>query len=442
VLALAAHVALGRPLGEREIERGRVLMFAGENADDVCARWIALGHYMDFDVEKIDVHFVPGRFKIADLIEKIRTEMEALGGCALLIIDTSAAYFPGEDENDNVQLGQHASNMRELRIPGGPCTLINCHPPKNAADDSLLPRGGGAFLAEVDGNLTAVKNAMTVKVHWQGKFRGPEFDPINFILKGVTTDRLKDSKGRPIWTVFAKFLSDEAEEQMADSARRDEDALLANLIDHGHASIAVLAKRMGWLTKNGEPQKSKVHGVLERLKAAKIVRSDRGRERFSPARGKSRPVSSKLTEGTEGMVVEAKKIDLEARPLNGRMWQPGESGNRHGRPVGARGRFSERFVTDLTRAWEQYGENALAETAKLYPDRFVAIASHLIPKDVSVSLTARLPANLDATDWEVLIELLTAIKQCLPDAGQRQPGEVMRYVLEALQMANAPTIEG
>ena len=201
VLALAAHVALGRPLGEREIERGRVLMFAGENADDVCARWIALGHYMDFDVEKIDVHFVPGRFKIADLIEKIRTEMEALGGCALLIIDTSAAYFPGEDENDNVQLGQHASNMRELRIPGGPCTLINCHPPKNAADDNLLPRGGGAFLAEVDGNLTAVKNAMTVKVHWQGKFRGPEFDPISFLLKGVTTDRLKDSKGRPIWTV-------------------------------------------------------------------------------------------------------------------------------------------------------------------------------------------------------------------------------------------------
>ena len=276
VLALAAHVALGRPLGERDIERGRVLMFAGENADDVCARWIALAHYMDFDVERIDVHFVPGRFKIADLIEKIRIEMEALGGCALLIIDTSAAYFPGEDENDNVQLGQHASNMRELRIPGGPCTLINCHPPKNAADDNLLPRGGGAFLAEVDGNLTAVKNAMTVKVHWQGKFRGPEFEPINFLLKGVTTDRLRDSKGRPIWTVFAKYLSNEAEEQMATSARRDANALLANLNDFGHASISVLARRMGWLTKNGEPQKSKAHGVLERLKAAKLVRSEMG----------------------------------------------------------------------------------------------------------------------------------------------------------------------
>jgi hypothetical protein len=143
--------------------------------------------------------------------------------------------------------------------------------------------------------------------------------------------------------------------------------------------------------------------------------------------------------------MEAEKIGPEppARHVNGRMWQPGESGNRHGRPVGARGRFSERFVADLTTAWEHYGETALAQTAQQYPDRFVGICSHLIPKDVQVSLSARLPANLDATDWQMLIETLDAIKQCLPDAGQRQPGEVMRYVLEAIRMANAtPTIEG
>ena len=142
------------------------------------------------------------------------------------------------------------------------------------------------------------------------------------------------------------------------------------------------------------------------------------------------------------MVVEIEARDRELKRLNGRMWGAGQSGNPAGRPVGARGRFSERFVADLTTAWEQYGETALAETAKLYPDRFVAIASHLIPKDVSVSLTARLPANLDATDWELLIETLDAIKQCLPDASQRQPGEVMQYVLEAIRMANAPTIQG
>jgi hypothetical protein len=42
-------------------------------------------------------------------------------------------------------------------MPGGPCVLVACHPPKNAGDDNLLPRGGGAFIAEMDGNLTGRK---------------------------------------------------------------------------------------------------------------------------------------------------------------------------------------------------------------------------------------------------------------------------------------------
>ena len=72
----------------------------------------------------------------------------------------------------------------------------------------------------------------------------------------------------------------------------------------------------------------------------------------------------------------------------------------------------------------------------------MAIASHLIPKDVSVSLTARLPANLDASDWELLLEVLSAVKQSVPDAGSREPRAVLEHVLEAIRMANAPTIEG
>jgi AAA domain len=275
-LLFAAHVALGLPLGDREVDKGRVLIFAGENPDDVRARWIAMAQQMDFDVETIDVHFVPGRFKISELIERIRKEMDALGGAALLIIDTSAAYFEGDDENDNVQLGAHASRMRELRIPGGPCTIINCHPTKNAADDNLIPRGGGAFLNEVDGNLAAKKDDMSVELHWQGKFRGPEFAPMNFMLKTVTHERLKDSKGRLISTVVASCLSDNEQQEMAKVARTDENLMLEAIETDGDASIAALAKRLGWLTKKGEPHKSKVHRVLGRLKKAKLVTEERG----------------------------------------------------------------------------------------------------------------------------------------------------------------------
>ena len=115
-------------------------MFAGENPDDVRARWLAMSQQMDFDVETIKVYFVPGRFKISELIERIRDEVRKLGGVSLLIIDTSAAYFEGDDENSNVQLGGHASGLRELSLPGGPTTIINCHPTKNATDDNLVPR--------------------------------------------------------------------------------------------------------------------------------------------------------------------------------------------------------------------------------------------------------------------------------------------------------------
>ena len=62
-------------------------------------------------------------------------------------------------------------------------------------DDNLVPRGGGAYLNEVDGNLTAQNTSHVVELPTQGKFRGADFAPIMFQLKTVTHDRLKDTKG-------------------------------------------------------------------------------------------------------------------------------------------------------------------------------------------------------------------------------------------------------
>jgi hypothetical protein len=68
----------------------------------------------------------------------------------------------------------------------------------------LQPRGGGTFIAEFDGNLTCRCTETATEVHWQGKFRGPDFAPMHFILDGVTTARLKDSRGNQVWTVNAR----------------------------------------------------------------------------------------------------------------------------------------------------------------------------------------------------------------------------------------------
>jgi AAA domain len=275
VLLFAAHVGEGLAFGMREVERGAVLIFAGENPDDIRARWIAMSQRVPFDIETIPVYFIPGRFKISQLIERIRQEVRKLGGVKLLIIDTSAAYFEGEDENSNVQLGAHAARLRGLDLPGGPCTIINCHPTKNAPDDNLVPRGGGAFVNEVDGNLTARKDDMTVELHWQEKFRGPDFPPMHFLLTEVTHERLTDSKGRLVRTVVASHLSDTAKDDLTKIAGHDEDELLNALKASKGSSIADLAKVLGWYMANKAPYRSKVQRVLNRLKREGLVKQER-----------------------------------------------------------------------------------------------------------------------------------------------------------------------
>jgi RecA-family ATPase len=149
-LLLAGLVGEGRRLGNLDVDKGCVLILAGENPTDSKMRWIALGQQMDFDVETADVHFIEGTFKISEKLDAIHREVEALGGVDFVIVDSSAAYFEGDDENDNTQAGNHARLLRELTtLKGGPCVLVLCHPPKGAGEENLQPRGGGSFLAEV-----------------------------------------------------------------------------------------------------------------------------------------------------------------------------------------------------------------------------------------------------------------------------------------------------
>jgi hypothetical protein len=277
-LFLAGLVGEGRRLGNLEVDKGRVLILAGENPTDSKMCWITLGQQMDFDVETADVHFIEGTFKISEKLDAIHREVEALGGVDFVIIDSSAAYFEGDDENNNTQAGHHARLLRELTtLKGGPCVLVLCHPPKGAGEENLQPRGGGSFLAEVDGNLTLTKDHMTVTLHWQSKLRGPDFLPVNFQLRAVTHERLKDSKGRKLSTVVASHLSDAAQEDMSTAARAAEDEVLLAVNRNPGASISNLARHLGWTTSKGDPNKTKVHRAIKQLERAKLLSRDRDR---------------------------------------------------------------------------------------------------------------------------------------------------------------------
>lgn len=76
------------------------------------------------------------------------------------------------------------------------------------------------------------------------------------------------------------------------------------------------------------------------------------------------------------------------------------------------------------------------------PTRFADLCSRLIPRDVQLSIEAQLPGNLDPADWQIAMDVFQAVKEALPDAGQRQPGEVMEFVLQAIRAHSSPLIEG
>jgi hypothetical protein len=276
-LRIAGHVALGLPLAGRQVEKGRVLFLAGENDTDIRIRWIKQCQELGVKDWQIDVVFMPFRQDLSDkeFLAQIKAEAAEHGDFSLVIIDSSAAYNTGNDENDNVQLGEHARTLRKLinELPGGPTGLVLCHPTKTYNIDNLLPRGAGAFLAEIDGNLVCIKQSgsMVVEITWHGKFRGPDFKPFAFKLKPGQSDQLFDSKGRNLWTVTAEPISDEEQEEIEKASDRNQDELLRTMFDYPGLSIRALAEKLRWITTHGEPNKHHVNDMLKALTKLKLT---------------------------------------------------------------------------------------------------------------------------------------------------------------------------
>lgn len=203
---------------------------------------------------------------------------------SLVVVDTAAAYNEGDDENSNTQAAAHARRLRALtELPGGPCVLILCHPTKRAGDDDLIPRGGGAFLAEVDGNIALQKRDSVIVASSLGKFRGRDFVPLSFELKTVRHPVLQDARGRPIPTVVARHLGEVEKQRINTDTIGRENQLLKAVHDHPEASLRDLAEALGWRYRTGQPDQSKATRALKALAAAKLLRQHGRRWQLTPA---------------------------------------------------------------------------------------------------------------------------------------------------------------
>ncbi|MDA9504188.1 hypothetical protein XI09_05310 [Bradyrhizobium sp. CCBAU 11386] len=269
-MRLAAHVATGRSIGNIEVERGTVIYAAGENPTDVQARWLGVTQEMGIDPETVDVHFINGVVKISENVANIEAEVAAKKlQPTLVIVDTVAAYFEGDDDNDNVQMGNYARLLRSMtNLPSGPCVLALAHPTKRAADDDLIPKGGGAFLNEVDGNVALRRNGQVIAFEALGKFRGPSFEPVHFELVTVQHPKLRDTKGRAIPTVVARPVSDFGIVERERANERDEDALLKAIDQHPRKSRRDVGKLLGM-------SDSRVYRLAQKLEQQKLIRPER-----------------------------------------------------------------------------------------------------------------------------------------------------------------------
>jgi hypothetical protein len=263
-----------------------VLYLAGENPDDVRARWLVLSREMGIDADTPKVTWLVG----ADMgarDQRLWNEIIKKGlQFALVIVDTAAAYNSGDDENSNNQAGAYARQLRTLtELPGGPCVVILCHPTKRAADDDLTPRGGGAFLAEVDGNMAVMRKDSLLAVVPFGKFRGDMSWSQKYEIEVIKDHpTLKDARGRQMRSVLARPVAEGAAEVMEKRTDADMIAALNALCSTPGATPTDLARVLGWtFGPKGEPNANRVKRNLEKLAKQKLAKETVGRWKTTSA---------------------------------------------------------------------------------------------------------------------------------------------------------------
>jgi hypothetical protein len=280
LIVAALAIATGRPdiLG-LDVTRGRVAFLTFENPDDVRMRFMIAAYLLNIDLDEISESIVvlDIRIKPEEVLAKIQ-KLADDDPFTLIIIDTFAAFFDGNDTNDATQGGEFMRRLRPLtKIGGLPTVVVAAHPIKNAPEDNLLPYGSGAILNEVDGNLTLWKQPATgfVSLYWQGKLRGLDFEPVLFRFEEASSPDLLDAKGRQFMLPTMRPVSREAAEQRDKDEANTDLALLRAMIANPDATHAEWGQAIG-------RDRSRVSRKLQKLKNLKLAEEGLGKWRATP----------------------------------------------------------------------------------------------------------------------------------------------------------------
>ena len=105
-------------------------------------------------------------------------------------------------------------------------------------------------------------------------------------------------------------------------------------------------------------------------------------------------------------------------------WQPGQSGNPAGRPIGARNKIAEQIISTLADDWNgedvpgvANGPAAVKRLRQDDPSRYVAAAFGLLPRDLLVHVQQEEPspwASLSPGDKRQLAEIIMLFGEVSP----------------------------
>lgn len=278
-LAISEAVAAGSPLGPYPTEHGTVLFLAGENPQNIQMRGKGMTELGNLTpgvlvmTEVGDLKDYMGRLR--EMCEwHASDEAKALGvqPINLIFIDSKLIYFQGESEDDNKQARDQALRFKAItELPGIPAVVVLSHPSKTiATQQALEPRGGGAFLNQIDGNLTAWSEGDGyTTLHWAKKLRGITFDPITFEL---VQHELEGQKmllsGDPVTTVVAVIADEGRLKKSEVAAQNMENWTLLMLAEDPLTSIRAMCVRLGL----GESARNRVNRAVWGLERANLIR--------------------------------------------------------------------------------------------------------------------------------------------------------------------------
>jgi hypothetical protein len=226
ILALAIATGRGELIG-RKVKKGRVAFCTAENPDDLRMRFMVACFVFNIDPEIIgrDILISDNRVKPEEIVAWIKETGETF---ILIAIDTWQAFFDGRDPNNNAEAQKFTSRFRPLAAGKGlPVVIIAAHPPKQAADDALLPYGGGSTLNEVDGNFTLLRDENGLyRFHHLGKIRGMPFDPLYFKIERLGSPDVITIEGAQVKMPVMYPVDEEAVETRQETFARRNAALL------------------------------------------------------------------------------------------------------------------------------------------------------------------------------------------------------------------------